>query len=388
MRIAFVLARYGRDVIGGAETLAKGLASAAVGRGWDVEVWTTCAVDYTTWANQLPAGTVEEDGILIRRFLVDEWQAAPHHKLNQRLQSQRSLNTASEYDWVFSGPHSTALSSCVQKNAQSFDAIIIMPYIQSITFDTVWLAGDNVVLLPCLHNELSAFMEPFRLLLESASGVIFISPEEARFAMDELAVRLDRSAVIGAGIDNNLPLNIVPPNENSPYLLYVGRLDQGKNVKLLYDYVRRYAREGGNLKLLVAGDGPCKPPDSREFEYLGPVSDEKKNCLYRDSLALCQPSSNESFSLVIMESWLALRPALVWDGCDVTRGHVQRSKGGLWFGSYEEFKAAVEWLIKHEKAANLMGLNGSRYVKENFSWDRVFDRFALTLNNWGFGEKG
>ena len=87
-----------------------------------------------------------------------------------------------------------------------------------------------------------------------------------------------------------------------------------------------------------------------------------------------------------MESWLAQRPVLVWAGCDVTRGHVQRSKGGLWFGNYDEFKEAVEWFKTHGTASARMGVNGSQYVKENFTWDRVFERFATNLNAWGFGE--
>ena len=386
MRLAFVLARYGRQVLGGAETLAKGLAIEAARRGWDVEVWTTCAVDYTTWANVLAPGMEEEDGVLVRRFPVDVWHPEGHRQLNQRLQLHRGLETKSEYEWVFSGPHSSKLNQHILQNAGNFDAIITMPYIQSLTFDAAWLAGDHVVLLPCLHDELTAYMEPFRVLMESVSGVVFISPEEARFAVAELGVEMKRSAVIGVGVEQNLRGDSGFVREDSPYLLYVGRLEKGKNVHLLYDYVRRYTKEGGDLKLVVAGDGPFKPPDSPEFEYLGPVSDEVKSRLYREALALCQPSSNESFSLVIMESWLAMRPVLVWAGCDVTRGHVQRSKGGLWFGNYGEFKEAVEWLKKHDDTAARMGVNGRRYVRENFSWPLVFDRFASTLSSWGFGE--
>jgi len=382
MRIAFVLARYGRQILGGAETLASGLAFEAAKRGWDVEVWTTCAIDYTTWINELPPGMDKEEGIIVRRFAVDNWQPAKHQRLNRRLQLQHGLETASEYEWVFSGPHSTGLNQYILESARSFDAIIPLPYIQTIPFDAAWLSGDNVVLLPCLHEELSAFMEPFRLLLESTAGVLFISPEEARFAVNDLGARIDQSAVIGVGVENHQPTTSVANNLDTPYLLYVGRLEHGKNVHLLYDFVRRYAREGGKLKLLVAGDGPCKPPEGQEFIFLGPVSEEEKNRLYRGSLALCQPSSNESFSLVIMESWLARRPVLVWADCDVTRGHVQRSKGGLWFSNYDEFKEGVDWLDDHNKAAARMGTNGRRYVTNNFSWEHVFNRFSHALSIW------
>ncbi|MFN2122821.1 MAG: glycosyltransferase family 4 protein [Candidatus Promineifilaceae bacterium] len=385
MRIAFILARYGRSVIGGAEVLARGLVREAVKQDWEVEVWTTCAVDYTTWSNELPSGMAIEEGVPVRRFPVDEWHATEHHTLNQRLLQGNYRDSTFQYDWVSSGPHSMELNQYVMRNAGDFDAIVTMPYLNSIPFDAAWLAGDNVVLVPCLHNEPTAYLEPFRLLLETVSGVIFISPEEAGFALDNLGISIDRSAVIGSGAEFEASCD-PKSDKGPPYLLYVGRLDQGKNVSLLYDFVSRYAEEGGDLKLVVAGNGPRKPPDRPEFIYLGPVSDEEKNRLYGESLALCQPSSNESFSLVIMESWLARRPVLVYAGCDVTQGHVRRSKGGLWFDNYQEFIGAVEWLKQHETAAARMGHNGYRYVSENFTWQRIFDKFARTLSAWGFGE--
>lgn len=384
MRIAFVLARYGRSVIGGAETLARELAAEAAGSGWEVEVWTSCAVNYSTWANELPSGTVVEDGVTVRRFPVDTWDPSRHHFLNKQLAQLNGVDTFFQYDWVASGPHSSALNQYVMQNAEEFDAIIVVPYLHSITYDAAWLAGDRVVMIPCLHNELTAYMEPYRLLLESAYGVVFISPEEADFAVDGLDVRINRGAVIGSGVQLESTTD-AKSQEDKPFLLYVGRLERGKNVVLLYDFVRRYAEEGGDVRLVVVGDGPCKPPEGAAFEYLGPVSDEEKNRLYAEALAVCQPSLNESFSLVIMESWLARRPALVWSACDVTRGHVQRSKGGLWFGSYDEFKASVAWLTDHKDAADRMGTNGNNYVRENFAWERVFGQFAQTLSSWGIG---
>ena len=83
-----------------------------------------------------------------------------------------------------------------------------------------------------------------------------------------------------------------------------------------------------------------------------------------------------------MESWLSGRPVLVWSECDVTRGHVMRSKGGLWFASYEEFKAVVNWLKRNPSAAARMGYNGQRYVELNYGWDHVFNRFNETLTAW------
>jgi glycosyltransferase involved in cell wall biosynthesis len=125
-----------------------------------------------------------------------------------------------------------------------------------------------------------------------------------------------------------------------------------------------------------------KPPRHRAFEYHGFVSETEKARAYGTALALCQPSLNESFSLTIMESWLAARPVLVHGQCAVTRGHVKRSKGGLWFQSYEEFTGAIEWLHSSPARAERMGENGRTYVSSNYSWEATLSRFAHIIERW------
>ncbi len=382
-RAAFVLARYGQAIIGGAETLANGLAHQAQEQGWEVEVWTTCATDYTTWANRLSPGTAVEQGILVRRFPVDDWDPATFHYLNRQLGLRCALPVERQYDWLAAGPHSGALLDHVARHAADFDALIMMPYLHSITYDAAWLAGDRLVLWPCLHDERYAYMEPFRLLMESAWGVAFISPEEAQLALQGLRFHVERKAVIGCGVRVAAPPVVAQAeDEEEPYLLYLGRLEEGKNVPLLYEYMARHALEGGNLRLIIAGDGPCKPPQDAVFDYRGQVDEEEKQRLLAGALALCLPSYNESFSLVLMESWLAGRPALVWADCAVTSGHVRRSDGGLSFAGYLSFKDAVDALLENPQRAMEMGSNGRSYVLANYQWPDVFARFAETLAAW------
>lgn len=381
MRIAFVLSRFGREVIGGAETLARGLALEAIRHGWQVEVWTTCATSYTTWNNDLAPGRDQVDGMPVLRFPVDPWDHSAYHSLSKKLQIRSALAVDEQYHWLHSGPHSTLLYQHVAAHANEWDAVIVMPYLHSITYHSAWLGGDKVIMWPCLHNEIYAYMEPYRLLMESVWGVVFISPEEASLAINDIGMRLQRYSTVGSGVARfDVPRREV--SAGSPFLLYVGRLDHGKNVQILYDHVTRFADEGGDIKLVIAGDGPLSPPDHPAFDFRGFVSEEEKANLYSSALALIQPSYHESFSLVLMESWLSRRPVLVWSACDVTQGHVNRSKGGLWFASYEEFKAVVNWLIQNPSAAAHMGTNGQKYVELNYRWDQVFTRFCETLTAW------
>ncbi len=383
MKIAIVVPRYGPDVLGGAETLARGFAEQAAHREWPVEVWTTCARSHYSWENVYPAGSEGSDGIVIHRFPVVRQDPHRQAELDLRLVSQGHLPVADQYAWLDSGAHSVELYEHVARCAAGFDVVVALPYAMPLVHYAAWAAPERVVVWPCLHDEPYSYVEPVRLLLESVWGAMFFSPEESDLAVRRLGIHPRHCGVLGGGVV--VPSTTVSSSrsEQSPgALLYVGRLEGGKNVSLLYDYVRRCTEEDGNVRLVVLGRGPLEPPRHPAFEYRGFVSEEEKTATYASALALCQPSLNESFSLSMMESWLAARPVLVHGGCAVTRGHVRRSKGGLWFHTYEEFVGAVEWFRANPTLAARMGENGRRYVLSNYTWGTVVSRFEHLIRRW------
>lgn len=378
MRVAIVVPRYGPDVLGGAETQARGFAEEAARRGWQVEVWTTCARSHYTWKNVYAAGREERMGVVVHRFPVTPSDVGRHAELDTRLTELGSIPIPDQYAWLASGAHSPTLYRHVAKHADSFDVMVALPYAAPLVHYAAWSSPGRVVLWPCLHDEPYAYMEPVRLLLESSFGVVFLSPEEQSLADRRLDVRLSRSGLLGGGV----AMADFPQLKELRGLLYVGRLEGGKNLWMLYSYIQRYAEEDADIRLVVLGRGPLKPPPHPAFEYRGFVSEEEKALAYASAEALCQPSVNESFSLTIMESWLAGRPVLVHGGCEVTRGHVRRSGGGLWFHDYDEFVVALEWLHSNPALADRMGENGCKYVRRNFSWGKVVSRFRRMIERW------
>ena len=68
-RVAIVVQRCHEALVGGAESLAWQYAT-LLADSYDVEVLTTTASDYVTWANDLPEGEELRDGVTIRRFPV------------------------------------------------------------------------------------------------------------------------------------------------------------------------------------------------------------------------------------------------------------------------------------------------------------------------------
>lgn len=379
MRIAIVVPRYGAEIGGGAETQARGFAEEAVRRGWTVEVWTTCVRNHYTWENELPAGRTTVNGVPVIRFPITTWDKTNHARLALELATRGKLTKAQQLEWLAVGQHSLPLYAHVAQHAADFDVCVMLPYTVQLVHYAAWMAPERTVVWPCLHAEAYASLEAVHLLLESVWGVMFNSAEEATLAVQQLGIRPQRHSVLGEGL-----LALAPPVQPKPTndLVYVGRLEGGKNVLLLYKYVQRYVKSGGDLRLVVIGSGPLQPPKEPAFLFRGFVNDQAKMNAYASALAHCQPSLNESFSLSIMESWLTGRPVLVNDNCAVTRGHVQRSKGGLACRTYEEFAAAVDWLKAHPDLANRMGENGQSYVRQNFTWQAVADRFAAIVQQW------
>jgi glycosyltransferase involved in cell wall biosynthesis len=386
VRVAIVVPRHGPDIAGGAETLARGFAEEAARRGWTVEVWTTCARSHYTWENAYPTGHEESQGVTIHRFPITAWNPGRQAELYVRLTTQGHLPVADQYAWLESGAHSAPLYEHISQHAAEFDAVVVLPYSTPLMHYAAWAAPERVVVWPCLHDEPYAYMEPVRLLLESVWGVMFLSPEERHLATRRLNMHPHNIGVVGGGVSLTSAVADPPGLEKPPSgLLYVGRLEEGKGLPMLYDYVRCYADEDGGIRLVVLGQGPVEPPPHPAFEYRGFVAEAEKTLAYASTLALCQPSINESFSLTIMEAWLAARPVLVHGDCAVTQGHVQRSKGGLWFRTYEEFAGAVKWLQANPALAARMGENGRRYVSSNYTWEAVVARFERLVTLWEGG---
>lgn len=380
MRIAIVVLRYGEGIAGGAESLARGFAEEAARRGWEIEVWSTCAQNHYTWENSYPAGRSQVNGVTVHRFPVYLLNQARQGRIEGQLAARAALATPAQYAWLEGGAQSPALYEHVARHAADFDALIVLPYAMPLMNMAAWAAPERVIMWPCLHDEPYAYLEPVRLLLESAWAVMFNTPEERDLATQQLKIVPRRHAVAGVGV--NLATRYRAPSAPPQDLLYAGRLEGGKNLSLLYEYMHRYASEGGTARLVVVGKGPLTPPAHPAFVYRGFVSEAEKAAACASALALCQPSLNESFSLTTMEAWLAGRPALVHADSPVTRGHVERSRGGLFFRAYDEFKGALQWLQANPALAARMGQNGRRYVEENYTWPVVVDRFERAVRAW------
>jgi glycosyltransferase involved in cell wall biosynthesis len=380
MRILMVVPRYAEGIVGGAETLVRGLATRAAGDGRVVEVATTCAVDHATWANVLPAGESEEDGVRVRRFPVGPRDPETYDRLHARLVEQGRLSYLEELEMMGAGVWSPELQRFIEERGADYDLLVFAPYLFGTTFWGIQAWPDRSALIPCLHDEPDAHMRCLRRPFEAARGCLFNSAAEERLARRLFRVR--GGGVVGMGFDppaGSPPAGFAARHGLGRYLLYAGRLEGAKRVDVLVEHVARFAAaRAPDLKLALMGRGSYTVPrrHAGHVVHLGYLDEDEKRAAYAEAVALVNPSELESLSLVLLEAWLERTPALVAAGSEVMREHCERSGGGVAFAEYADFAAALASLLDDPAARARMGAAGREYVLSEYGWPAVSERFA------------
>ena len=103
----------------------------------------------------------------------------------------------------------------------------------------------------------------------------------------------------------------------------------------------RLLEERSRLMLVLAGPVGDDVPSGRNVTVLGPVPEEHKFGLIAAADVLVNPSFYESFSIVILEAWLAGTPVLVNGWCGPLVEHCEASGGGLWWTGLADFEIAL-----------------------------------------------
>ena len=392
-KFGFVLPRYVPGLAGGAETLSASLGTHLAARGDCVEILTTCARDNRTWENELPAGEEWEAGMQVRRFPVDDRDLEVWVPRQIQISEGMRLDIEDQLLWMEHSVNSSALYAHLQEHAHEFDALFFAPYLFGTTFWGALIAPEQSYLIPCLHDEHYAYLEIIQSLFRQVSGMLFNAHPE-----QELAQALYgplRGGVVGMGFESYEQIYVEqlrPYFETEfPYLLYFGRKETGKNVHVLVDYFCALKESGSvpeNLKLVIFGGGSFDDlhrPGAREREDvidLGHMSQADKERLIRHALVVCQPSENESFSIVLMEAWLLGTPVLVSANCPVTKDHVLRSGGGLYFGNEEDFAGVMCELLRTPELRQSLAIAGRRYVEKEYSWSAVMERFDRVMGEF------
>lgn len=384
-KIGFVTPWYGENIPGGAEAALRDITNHLFAAGMEIEILSTCVKEFqSNWnCNYYKAGmTYESGGIPVRRFKVRERDARAFDEVNLKLMNDIPLTQKEEEIFVKEMINSPDLYQYIREHKDEYEAFVFIPYMFGTTYYGVQECYEKAVMIPCFHEEAYVYMSNFREVFSKVAGMMFNAKPEEELTKRVYDTSNMKAETMGLGVDTKLTYDADRFREKyqltDRFILYAGRKDVGKNIYTLIDYYREYVfRKNTDIKLVLIGGGKIQIPSdirSRVID-LGFVPIQDKYDAYAAAELLCQPSKHESFSYVIMESWLCERPVMVHAGCNVTQNFVKESNGGLYFKNYFEFEGGVDYILEHPEQAKTMALQGKKYVQENFDWDVMIEKY-------------
>jgi len=419
VRVAFVIQRYGAEVLGGSEHLCR-LVAERLAAAHDVDVLTTCAQDYVTWKNEYPEGADRIRGVTVRRFASAHTRDIQSFNKYSEWIFANAHTRADEMEWLKrQGPWCPGLIEYLRRQHQQYDVIIFFTYLYAPTVLGIDVAPARSILVSTAHDEPAIRLEIFKEVFQKPAAICYLTESEQRFVHSQFHDRPLIEDVVGVGVDlpqqNPYPRMPTPPaddesaaapegeepakDDNAPdrgfpshllargavfrrrhrlygsIALYGGRIDPGKGCEELIQYFSEYAREGGDATLVLMGVKLMSLPEEPFIRFAGLLSDrERLQALEAATIVVC-PSPYESLSLLALEALAVGTPILANARSEVLVEHCTRSNGGLYYADRDEFVECLKVLAADERLRAMLGRNGREYIRRSYRWDVVLGKY-------------
>jgi glycosyltransferase involved in cell wall biosynthesis len=418
VRIAFIVQRYGTELLGGPEYACR-LTAERLAERHDVDVLTTCAQDNVTWKNEYAEGADRVRGVTVRRFANSQTRDFADFVRYSDWIFQNPHSAADEMDWLKrQGPWSPGLLEYLKRHHKQYEALIFYNYLYAPTVLGLQIDAARSILVPAAHEDPSIHLGIYRDVFRVPKAIAYLSEPERSFVTD----RFDRNAAIeetmGCGVD--LPPHHAYPKPagqakagdamtdpaqaesdepaasdsgrfpshvssrgagfkrrhriHGPFALYGGRIDPGKGCEELIEYFSTYITAGGDASLVLMGLKLMPLPEEPFINFAGMLSEQERlHALEAATIVVC-PSPYESLSLIALEALAVGTPILCNARSDVLVDHCLRSNGGLFYRGRDEFVECMNLLVADERLRVAMGRSGREYVRRNYRWDVVLGK--------------
>jgi len=418
VKVAFIVQRYGTEILGGSEYHCRLIAERLAPRH-AVEVLTTCAADYITWANEYPEGTDRIRGVTVRRFANAQTRdlTAFNRYSEWIFNNQHTRND--EMEWLRQqGPWCPALIEYLERHHQQYDVLIFFTYLYAPTVLGLRVAPDKSILVPTAHDEPAIRLEIYKELFSTPAAIAYNTDVERRFLTTQFSIRALEEETVGCGVD--LPQAHPYPREASaepvtadtsddpeddgadpddasptfrphlahrgsvfrrrhrlhgPFLLYGGRIDPGKGCEELIEYFSSYVQEGGDASLVLMGIKLMPLPEEPFLRFAGRLSDAERLLALEAATVVVVPSPYESLSLLALESFAVGTPVLANARSEVLVDHCRKSNAGLYYADRDEFGECLRLLIADHRLRAALGGNGRAYIRQNYRWDVILGKY-------------
>jgi len=403
VKIAFIVQRYGPEILGGSEYHCR-LVAERVAEHHQVDVLTTCAREYTTWKNEYAEGVDRLRGVTIRRFATSRTRdLAEFNRFSDWIFHNRH-SRQDEMRWLEEqGPWAPGLIDYLERHHQNYDILIFFTYLYAPTVQGIRIAPSKSLLVPTAHDEPAIRLGIYQDVFASAAGIVWNTERERRFVSSMFHLRTAVEDVVGCGVD--LPegeakltgelapstregREVLPPHLEGPanafrrrhrmfgqFVLYGGRIDPGKGCEELLEYFQAFLKDGGDATLMLMGVKLMPLPDDPHVRFAGTLPDEERLHALEAATVVVVPSPYESLSLLALEAFAVGTPVLANARAGVLVDHCRRSNAGLYYADRHEFAEALRLLLKDDKLRATMGRNGKAYVHRNYRWSSILNKY-------------
>jgi glycosyltransferase involved in cell wall biosynthesis len=402
MRVAHFIQRY-PPALGGSEAYFQRLSRYLAGRGDDVTVWTSTAIDLEAfWSPRgrcLPAGETDDVGVCVRRY--------PLWRVRGRRYLMKPLSCVPLRQWqcltMPCNPIAFGMWRDAARPPGQYGAVhaSAFPYAWPIAcgLRLARRLGVPFLLTPFLHlgdatdpsdrTRRQYTSPPLRMLLRAADCV-FVQTAGERKAVRALGVPNERIVFQGLGVDPSACAGGDRAKSRAewgvgPDEVVIGHLANNSMEKGSVDLLRaaeQLRRRGRRFTVVLAGP---EMPNFRRFvsDYpllervhrLGVISEVQKRDFYAGLDLFALPSRSDSFGLVLLEAWANGVPNVAYRAggpADLIR----HGRDGLLVrcGDIDGLAAALDRLIDEPHLRRTLGAAGRERVGREFRWE---DKLAL-----------
>jgi glycosyltransferase involved in cell wall biosynthesis len=383
VKLAVVVQRYGADINGGAEQHARYVAE-RLARRHEVEVLTTCARDYVTWRNDLPAGVEHVNGVAVRRFPTSRERVPEEFGRRSQVVFEQTHSIGDELAWLESeGPTSPDLIRDI-RDRRAYDFCLFFSFRYYHVYHGARAAARQAILVPTAERDPAVALRIFGPLFRGVRALMYNSFEERRMIQAATGNRDVPGVVVGIG--SEVPDRVDAArfrrqfDLGGPFVIYVGRIDENKGCRELFTFFEHYVRSTGSaLTLVLVGNSILPVPDHPQIRHLGFLPDRDKFDGMVAAEGLIMPSYFESLSMVALEAWALGRPVLANGRCEVLKGQCIRSNAGLYYESYAEFAETLAVLEHQRQIKTALGRNGREYFHRHYAWPVIERKYEDML---------
>lgn len=386
-KIAVINQRYGLEVNGGSELYSRLIAEKLAVK-YEVEVLTSCALEYVKWKNHYKEGVETINNVTVRRFRIEhERRDTRFSALDREMHINKNVTEEQSGAWIDEmGPYCPSLIQYIKEHKGEYRVFIVVTYLYYTAVRSIPEVADKAIFIPTAHREPYIEFNMYKKIFEMPHAYIFLTDEERDLVASKFDIEGKPYDVMGVGIDvpGNIDGNVFKKKYGvDNYLIYVGRIDPGKESPKMFQYFMEYKkRNDSTLKLVLMGKAVIDVPRHPDIVNLGFVSEEDKFNGIKGARALILPSKYESLSISVLEAMRLSVPVVVNGRCDVLKGHCVKSNGGLYYSNFFEFEGAVNYLLSHKEEYQEMQENARHYVNTYFDWNIIMEKFDRMIERF------